>query len=49
MLPAGDIGGTKSRLAIFADEGSIRLPFKEEVLQSNRFSGIEALIREFLK
>jgi glucokinase len=49
MLLAGDIGGTKSRLAIFADGGDIRAPLKEEVLDSGRFSGIDALIREFLK
>jgi glucokinase len=49
MLLAGDIGGTKSRLAIFADGGSPRAPLREEVLPSGRFGGIEALIREFLK
>lgn len=49
MLLAGDIGGTKSRLAIFADGGSIRAPLKEEVLQSGRFTGLDALIRAFLK
>jgi len=49
MLLAGDIGGTKSRLALFPDKGDPRVPLKEEVLQSGRFSGIEALIREFLE
>ena len=49
MLLAGDIGGTKSRLAVFAEGSSPRAPLKEEVLQSDRFSGIEALVREFLK
>ena len=49
MLLAGDIGGTKSRLAIFADGGSPREPLAEEVLPSGRFAGIEALIRAFLK
>jgi glucokinase len=49
MLLAGDIGGTKSRLAIFADGGSPRAPLREEVYPSGRFGGIEALIREFLK
>jgi glucokinase len=49
MLLAGDIGGTKSRLAIFADEGSPRTPLKGEVLPSGRFGGVEALLREFLK
>jgi glucokinase len=48
MLLAGDIGGTKSRLAIFTDAEGIRAPLKEEVLDSGCFSGIDALIREFL-
>ncbi len=49
MLLAGDIGGTKSRLAVFADGGSPREPLAEEVLPSGSFGGIEPLIREFLK
>ena len=49
MLLAGDIGGTKSRLAIFADGADPRQPLAEEVLSSGQFSGIEALIRAFLK
>ena len=49
MLLAGDIGGTKSHLAVFADGGSPRAPLREEVLQSDCFSGIEDLVREFLK
>jgi glucokinase len=49
MLLAGDIGGTKSRLAIFADGANPRQPLAEEVLPSSRYSGIEALIRAFLK
>ena len=49
MLLAGDIGGTKSRLAIFADDADPRKPLAEEVLPSGRFPRIEALIRAFLK
>lgn len=49
MLLAGDIGGTKSRLAIFAEDADPRKPLAEEVLPSGHFSGIEALVREFLK
>jgi glucokinase len=48
MLLAGDIGGTKSRLAIFADKGDPRAPLAEEVLPSGRFAGVEALLRDFL-
>ena len=49
VLLAGDIGGTKSRLAIFPDGGSPRAPLAEESLPSERFGEIESLIREFLK
>jgi glucokinase len=49
MLLAGDIGGTKSRLAIFSDDVNPQKPIVEEVLPSSQFSGIEALISEFLK
>ena len=49
MLLAGDIGGTKSRLAVFAEGGSPREPLAEELLPSASFDGIEPLIREFLK
>jgi glucokinase len=49
MLLAGDIGGTKSRLAVFADGGDPRGPLAEELLPSGSFDGVEPLIREFLK
>lgn len=49
MLLAGDIGGTKSRLAVFADGGDPREPLVEELLPSGSFGGIDPLIREFLK
>jgi glucokinase len=49
MLLAGDIGGTKSRLAIFPDDADPRRPFAEEVFPSNRYPGIESLVRAFLK
>jgi glucokinase len=49
MLLAGDIGGTKSRLAVFADGGDLRGPLAEELLPSGSFDGVEPLIREFLK
>jgi len=49
MLLAGDIGGTKSCLAIFEKGGDPRAPLYESTLPSARFNGIEALIRQFLK
>jgi glucokinase len=48
MLLAGDIGGTKSRLALFADGGDPRRPLAEEVLPSGRYPGVEELIGAFL-
>lgn len=48
MLLAGDIGGTKSRLAVFAEGGNPREPIAEALLPSASFDGIEPLIREFL-
>lgn len=49
MLLAGDIGGTKSRLAIFSDEVDPRRPLAEKVLPSNSHTGIGSLIHSFLK
>jgi glucokinase len=47
MLLAGDIGGTKTNLAIYADEAG-RRPLTEATFPSGQFSGLEAIVREFL-
>ena len=47
MLLAGDIGGTKTNLAIYADEPG-HLPLAEATFPSGQFSGLEAIVREFL-
>ncbi len=49
MLLAGDIGGTKSRLAIVAEGGDPREPLAEELLPSGGFDGIEPLIQAFME
>lgn len=49
MFLAGDIGGTKSRLAIFSDGADPREPLAEETFPSGRYPGIEALIQTFLE
>ncbi len=49
MLLAGDIGGTKSHLGIFAPYGNPREPFHEAVLPSGRYPDPETMIREFLE
>ena len=48
MLLAGDIGGTKTSLAVFSRERGFRAPLAEATFQSNDYPCLEALAREFL-
>jgi glucokinase len=48
MLLAGDIGGTKTKLAVFSQEGGWRVPIAEETFPSANFTGLEELVRQFL-
>ncbi|MDX1418148.1 MAG: glucokinase [Candidatus Promineifilaceae bacterium] len=51
MLLSGDIGGTKTVLALFEEEGSAefkREPLREEVFSSGEYYSLEEIIREFL-
>jgi len=48
MLLAGDIGGTKTHLAIFSPEAGPRAPLAEATFPSAHYSRLEALVREFL-
>lgn len=49
MILAGDIGGTKTNLALFDEGAGGRLSKKEErTFQSNDHAGLEAVIVEFL-
>jgi glucokinase len=48
MLLAGDIGGTKTRLAVFSPEAGLRAPLAETTVPSAHYPGLEALVREFL-
>jgi glucokinase len=48
MLLAGDIGGTKTNLAIFSTKDELRTPLKEETLPSARYASLEELIHDFL-
>jgi len=48
MLLAGDIGGTKTDLAIYSREGGPRRPLAEAEYRSGRYASLEALVREFL-
>lgn len=47
MILAGDIGGTKSNLALF-DESDPRNPIVERTFRSGNYPGLEALAREFI-
>jgi glucokinase len=48
MLLAGDIGGTKTNLALFSPEAGPRAPLVETTLPSARYPSLEALVSEFL-
>jgi glucokinase len=48
MLLAGDIGGTKTNLAVFSSEGGPRAPLAEATFTSAGHPSLETLVREFL-
>ena len=48
MILAGDIGGTKTILAVFPSEKE-RVPLVEKTYQSRDFPGLDAMIAEFLQ
>ncbi len=48
MLLAGDIGGTKTNLAIFSPQAGIRAPLAEARFPSADYPSLEAVVREFL-
>jgi glucokinase len=48
MLLAGDVGGTKTNLAIFSSHTELRIPVLEATLPSASYSSLEALVADFL-
>ena len=48
MLLAGDIGGTKTQLAIISPEIGPRAPLAEATFPSSRYRSLEAVVGEFL-
>jgi len=48
MLLAGDIGGTKTSLAIYSPEAGARAPLSEATFPSTQYPNLESLVREFL-
>jgi glucokinase len=48
MLIAGDIGGTKTALAIFSTEGGPHAPLAHTKVHSADYPSLEAIVKEFL-
>ncbi len=48
LLLAGDLGGTKTNLAVYAPEAGPHRPLVEMTLPSARYPSLEALVRDFL-
>jgi glucokinase len=48
MILAGDIGGTKTNLALFPLKGGQRTLIAERSFRSGDYAGLEAVVREFL-
>ena len=48
MLLAGDIGGTKTDLALFSPEGGPRLPLAQREYRSSGYPSLSAMVGAFL-
>ena len=48
MLLAGDIGGTKTHLALFASKDNMSSPVLEEKLPSGQYASLSDLVKDFL-
>ena len=49
MLIAGDIGGTKTKLAVFPARGDPRDPIVKATFPSKEFPNLEAIVGRFLR
>jgi glucokinase len=49
MILAGDIGGTKTLLGLFRSEPGLINPVREASFPSRNYSGLEAVIQEFVR
>ena len=49
IVLAGDVGGTKTTLALYDKRGSGLIPVRETSLQSRQFDSLEAAIQRFLE
>jgi glucokinase len=48
MILAGDIGGTKTNIALFSEEAGPHYPLVEATFPSTKYASLEAIVREFL-
>ena len=48
MLLAGDVGGTKTNLAIFSTEREMRKPVVQKVFPSSQYGSLEEIVQKFL-
>ncbi len=48
IILAGDIGGTKTSLALFSSDNGPRSPLAQATFASDNYPSLEALVREFL-
>ena len=49
MLLAGDIGGTKTNLAIISPEVGVKKPLMEKTFSSGDYDSLEKLVQEFIR
>lgn len=49
MLIVGDIGGTKTALAIFDPEVGVRQPVEKKIFPSSKYNSLEDIVKEFVK
>ncbi len=49
MILAGDVGGTKTYLAVYSDEAHLRTPLAEEKVASDDFPSANALLADFIR
>ena len=49
MLLAGDIGGTKTNLAIISPEVGVKKPLVEKTFSSGDYDSLEKLVQEFIR
>jgi len=49
IVLAGDVGGTKTNLALYEKRGSGLIPVRETSLQSRQYDSLEAAIGRFLE